>query len=75
MQFFVTSATPSRQRTDCAIVGIFEKGSLGAAAEELDVKLGGRISKLAKRGDVRGKACSSVSVHATSSRASNTAKP
>jgi leucyl aminopeptidase len=56
MQFFVTSATPSRQRTDCAIVGIFDKGTLGAAAEELDAKLGGRISKLAKRGDVRGKA-------------------
>jgi leucyl aminopeptidase len=55
MEFFVTSASPSRQRTDCAIVGVFDKGSLSAAAEELDRKLGGRIARLVKRGDVRGK--------------------
>jgi leucyl aminopeptidase len=55
MEFFVTGATPSRQRTDCAIVGVFDKGALGDAATELDRKLGGRIAKLVKRGDVRGK--------------------
>ena len=55
MEFFVTSATPSRQRTDCAIVGIFDKGVLSAAAEDLDKKMAGRIAKLVKRGDVRGK--------------------
>lgn len=55
MEFFVTTTTPSRQRTDCAIVGVFDKGSLSAAAEELDRKLGGRIARLAKRGDLRGK--------------------
>ena len=55
MEFFVTSATPSRQRTDCAIVGVFEKGSLSTSAEDLDRKLGGRIAKLIKRGDLRGK--------------------
>ncbi len=60
MEFFVTSATPSRQRTDCAIVGVFDKGVLSAAAEDLDRKLGGRIAKLAKRGDVRGKAGDSL---------------
>jgi leucyl aminopeptidase len=56
MEFFVTSATASRQRTDCAIVGVFDKGSLSAAAEDLDRKLGGRIGRLVKRGDLRGKA-------------------
>jgi len=55
MQFFVTSAAPSRQRTDCAIVGVFDKGTLSTAAEELDRKLGGRITRLVKRGDVRGR--------------------
>jgi hypothetical protein len=49
MEFFVTSATPSRQRTDCAIVGVFEKGALSAAAEDLDNKLGGRLAKLANQ--------------------------
>jgi len=56
MEFFVTSAAPSRQRTDCAIVGIFDKGELSAAASDLDAKLGGRIARLVKKGDVRGKA-------------------
>ncbi|HVF16186.1 MAG TPA: M17 family peptidase N-terminal domain-containing protein, partial [Steroidobacteraceae bacterium] len=55
MEFFVTATTPSRQRTDCAIVGVFDKGVLTTAAEDLDRKLGGRIARLAKRGDVRGK--------------------
>ena len=56
MEFFVTATTPSRQRTDCAIVGVFDKGVLSSSAEELDRKLGGRIARLAKRGDLRGKA-------------------
>jgi leucyl aminopeptidase len=60
MEFFATSASPSRQRTDCAIVGVFDKGALSAAAEDLDTKLGGRISKLVKRGDLRGKAGDSL---------------
>jgi leucyl aminopeptidase len=60
MEFFATSASPSRQRTDCAIVGVFDKGVLSAAAEDLDTKLGGRLSKLTKRGDLRGKAGDSL---------------
>jgi leucyl aminopeptidase len=56
MEFFATSAAPSRQRTECAILGIFDKGVLTEAAEELDRRIGGRIAKLVKRGDIRGKA-------------------
>jgi leucyl aminopeptidase len=55
MEFFVSTASPSRQRTDCAIVGVYDKGALSAAAEELDARIGGRIAKLVKRGDLRGK--------------------
>lgn len=55
MEFFVSTASPSRQRTECAIVGVYDKGVLSAAAEELDAKIGGRIAKLVKRGDLRGK--------------------
>ena len=36
MEFFVSTAAPARQRTDCAIVGVYDKGVLSAAAEELD---------------------------------------
>ncbi|MFO1408565.1 MAG: leucyl aminopeptidase [Steroidobacteraceae bacterium] len=56
MRFNVVSGSPARSRTDCAIVGIYESGTLGAAAGQLDAKLGGRIARLAKRGDLRGKA-------------------
>jgi leucyl aminopeptidase len=55
MQFFVSTSSPARQRTDCAIVGVFDKGALTAAASELDQRLGGRLARLAKSGDLRGK--------------------
>ena len=55
MEFFVSLAGPAKQRTDCAIVGVYDKGTLSAAAEELDKRIGGRIGRLVKRGDLRGK--------------------
>jgi leucyl aminopeptidase len=55
MEFFVSTTSPSRQRTECAIVGVYDKGVLSAAAEDLDARIGGRIAKLVKRGDLRGK--------------------
>ncbi|HWK74231.1 MAG TPA: leucyl aminopeptidase [Povalibacter sp.] len=55
MEFFATSTAPARQRTDCAIVGVYDKGVLSEAAEELDRRSGGRIARLVKRGDLRGK--------------------
>jgi leucyl aminopeptidase len=56
MDFFPSFAGPAKQRTDCAIVGVYDKGTLSAAAEELDRRIGGRIARLVKRGDLRGKA-------------------
>ena len=56
MEFFVSLAGPAKQRTDCAIVGVYDKGVLSAAATELDKRIGGRIARLVKRGDLRGKA-------------------
>jgi leucyl aminopeptidase len=55
MQFFVSTSSAARQRTDCAIVGVFEKGTLSSAAIDLDQRLGGRLTRLAKNGDARGK--------------------
>jgi leucyl aminopeptidase len=56
MEFFATSATPARQRTDCAIVGVYDKGVLTDAAAELDKRVNGRVTRLIKKGDLRGKA-------------------
>jgi len=55
MEFFVTSSPAARQRTDCAIVGVYDKGVLSAGAEALDARIGKRIARLVERGDVRGK--------------------
>ena len=57
MRLFVATAAPDRQKTDCAIVGLHEgSGALAGAAAALDSTLQGRLSRLVKRGDVRGKA-------------------
>jgi leucyl aminopeptidase len=55
MEHFVVTASAARQRTDCAIVGVYDKGALSTAASDLDTKLGGKLSRLVKSGDVRGK--------------------
>jgi leucyl aminopeptidase len=56
MRLFVATAAANRQKTDCAIVGLHEGGSFAGAAAQLDDALGGRLTRIAKRGDVRGKA-------------------
>jgi leucyl aminopeptidase len=55
MEYFVSTASAARQRTDCAIVGVYDKGELSAPATEIDSRIGGRIARLVKRGDLRGK--------------------
>jgi leucyl aminopeptidase len=55
MRFYAISGSAARQRTDCAIVGLYESGALSAAAAQLDSALGGRLTRLVKRGDLRGK--------------------
>lgn len=55
MEFFASSQSASRQRTECAIVGVYDKGVLTAAAAEIDRRAGGAIARLVKRGDMRGK--------------------
>ena len=55
MRFYAVSASAARQRTDCAIVGLYESGTFTSAAEQLDTALDGRLTKLVKRGDLRGK--------------------
>jgi leucyl aminopeptidase len=56
MRFYAVSGSAAQQRTDCAIVGIYESGALSAGATQLDAALGGRITRLVKRRDARGKA-------------------
>ena len=55
MQFHATRSSASALRTACAVVGIYEKGQLSAAARALDGKCGGVIARVVKRGDFSGK--------------------
>ena len=55
MEFFAVSPTAAKERTDCAIVGIYEKAELSAAAAELDRQAGGHITRVTDQGDFRGK--------------------
>ncbi len=55
MRFYAVSGSAARQRTECAIVGLYESGALSQGATQLDTVLGGRIARLVKRHDARGK--------------------
>jgi leucyl aminopeptidase len=56
MRLFVVTGSAARQKTDCAIVGLHEAADLSGAAAQLDATLGGRIARLLKRGDFKGRA-------------------
>ncbi|HEX9207355.1 MAG TPA: leucyl aminopeptidase [Steroidobacteraceae bacterium] len=55
MRSFVVTASPARQKTDCAIVGLHEGGGVTGAAAQIDVALKGRLTRLVRSGDLRGK--------------------
>ncbi len=55
MQFHATRSSSASQRTACAVVGVYEKGDLSAAASALDEKCGGLLRRVVKRGDFDGK--------------------
>ena len=55
MEFLAKSGAPARQRTSCAIVGIYENGKLSSPAAQLDEAGKHLISKLVAQGDIRGK--------------------
>ncbi len=55
MQYHATSGAPARQKTDCAIVGIFEKRKLSPAASEFNQASDGALKKILAEGDLAGK--------------------
>ena len=55
MRLTVVTAAPARHRTDCAIVGLHEGGGFSGAGALIDAALKGRLTRLLKAGDLRGK--------------------
>ncbi|MEO1202316.1 MAG: leucyl aminopeptidase, partial [Pseudomonadota bacterium] len=52
MEYFTTTSKAPNRSADCIIVGIYERGALGAAAKDVDAASGGEISRRIKSGDV-----------------------
>ncbi len=52
MQYFTTTSKASRRAVDCVIVGIYERGKLGAGASDIDAASRGAIKRLIKSGDL-----------------------
>ena len=56
MKYTLTTDAPEAARVDCLVVGVFEKGTLSPAAQQLDEVSAGAVSALFKAGDLTGKA-------------------
>ena len=63
MEFSIKSGNPEKQRSACVVVGVFEPCKLSHPAAQLDKAAQQRISAIVKRGDMDGKAGSSLLLH------------
>ncbi|MFZ5483931.1 MAG: leucyl aminopeptidase [Pseudomonadota bacterium] len=63
MEFSIKSHSPEKAKTACAVVGVYEGKGLAPAAQALDLATGGAIAALIKRGDLDGKAGSTLMLH------------
>ena len=55
MNFSVSSGSPTQQKSQCIIAGVFESRKLSPSAKALDDASGGMISDLINRGELEGK--------------------
>ena len=63
MEFSIKSGSPERVRAGCIVVGVFEPRSLSAAAAALDRVANGYLTGILNRGDMEGKAGSTLLLH------------
>ncbi len=63
MEFSIKSGSPEKQRSACVVVGIFEPRKLTLAAELLDNAAHNHLSDIIRRGDMEGKAGSTLLLH------------
>ena len=52
MEYFTTTSKASRRAADCVIVGVYERGKLGAGAADIDAASRGAITQAVKSGDI-----------------------
>ena len=63
MEFSIKSGSPEKQRTACVVIGVFEPRKLCLPGEILNTASGNHISDLLRRGDMEGKAGSTLLLH------------
>ncbi len=63
MEFSIKSGSPEKQRSACVVVGVFEPRKLSVPAEVIDSAARGHLSDLLRRGDMEGKAGSTLLLH------------
>ncbi|HTY04124.1 MAG TPA: leucyl aminopeptidase [Rhodocyclaceae bacterium] len=63
MEFSIRSGSPEKQRSACVVVGVFEPRKLSVPAEVIDHAARGYLSDLVRRGDMEGKAGSTLLLH------------
>ena len=63
MEFNIKSDVPERTRAGCIVVGVFEPRKLSTAGAALDRASRGHLSALLKRGDLEGKAGTTLMLH------------
>ncbi len=52
MKYFTTTSSAARRAVDSVIVGIYNRGKLGAGARDIDAASKGHLKKLVKSGDL-----------------------
>jgi leucyl aminopeptidase len=63
VEFSIKSISPGRQKSGCAVVGVFHSRRLSTAAAALDRAAKGYLNQVVRRGDMEGKLGSTVILH------------
>jgi leucyl aminopeptidase len=63
VEFSIKSGSPEKQRSACVVVGVFEPRKLSVSAEIIDKAARGHLSDLLRRGDMEGKAGTTLLLH------------
>ncbi|MDX9707561.1 MAG: M17 family peptidase N-terminal domain-containing protein, partial [Azospira sp.] len=63
MEFSIKSGSPEKQRSACVVVGVFEPRKLTLPGEMLDNASNGHLSDIIRRGDMEGKAGTTLLLH------------
>ncbi|MCE1238436.1 MAG: leucyl aminopeptidase [Azonexaceae bacterium] len=63
MEFSIKSGSPEKQRSACVVVGVFEPRKLSFPAELIDKAAGGYLADVIRRGDMEGKAGTTLLLH------------